>query len=169
MKTKKFIEKVKDLGYSIQLENHTQYKWADITIDDDDLMERDKQVARVSTGWEAWGTLYQMEFSGGNEIELLRVIAKYLETPLSEREEPKKYIYVLPANDMSSEDGNPFKIMKDMLGQEGKILLDASSMSYCLSKGIYHFTDAEVLQYPESVKQLFKVSKKVEVTKESES
>lgn len=84
--TKEFMNRVRDLGYSLQMETHSQFKYIDITIDDDDLLEWQKRVASISSSWEAWGILHEMEFAGDNEIELLRVIAEYLDTPLGNRE-----------------------------------------------------------------------------------
>lgn len=157
MKTKTFMEKVRDLGYSIQLENHTQYKWADITVDDDDLMERDKQVARISTGWEAWGDLYHMQFSGHNEIELLNVITEYLVTPLEEREEEKKYVYRMNCAVVAQEYLKASK--RGVVRFEG-VRDFSTNEPYFKSK----FTDAEVENYPEEVRELFKICEKIEVT-----
>lgn len=84
--TKEFINTVRDLGYSPQLNTYSQFKYIDITIDDDDLLDWQKRVASISSAWEAWGVLHEVEFAGDNEIELLRVIAEYLDTPLENRE-----------------------------------------------------------------------------------
>lgn len=157
MKTKDFINKIRELGYSPQLEIKTQFKWLDITIDDDELMERDKQVARIATAWEAWGTLNSMEFSGSNEIELLNVITEYLVTPLTEREEEKKYRYELPVLNTNDRFLHLHKYSRN------ELRIDDSRRDFALTDGTFHFTDKEVEQFTGKDRALFDACEKIEV------
>lgn len=92
MKTKEFIKKVEALGYIAEKEDVTKSKSIFIVAPEDETQWRnDPTVANISTTWEAWGAIYHLDFSGRNDIELLRVMADYLETPLEEREDEKKY------------------------------------------------------------------------------
>lgn len=145
MKTKEFIERVESNLFTVR-ESH------DGTIIFIHPSRSDFNIL-------AWVNKYE------NESHIYRVLPKdlaesllaYTMTPIEEREEKKKYVYRMNRAVAGQEYLKASK--RGVVSFEGARDFSTNE-PYFKSK----FTDAEVENYPEDVRELFKICEKIEVT-----
>lgn len=152
MKTVEFIDKVTQLGY-LAIENGSFIHIKDThgrilasTNKEDEFMTDTKYI-----GFK--------RLTYADKSLLISILRTYERTSVSLRVEPKKYIYKMPVKRHE----NPVYLTRAVDNPEKEIEIDWSSKSFVLADSDFHFTDAEVEEYPENVRKLFAVCEKEEV------
>lgn len=156
MKTKEFIEKVEDLGFSVE-ENYKQL-----------VVKNENGRTVMTTEMSSWGNIntnypdfkYMEDFEGfDTRWRLLEAAFEYVFTLVEEREEPKKYHLIL------KNDGNILSDAQHLNKYNGTFLFNSEV------EGKYHqtkFTQEEIDNFPEDIKALMCVLEQVEVDSNNE-
>ena len=146
MKTKEFIEEARDLGLFVEENKNQNMIWIKTPYED-------SHVGEVKTN--KIGCRIFDESKGFPGIS--KLIYEYGMTPLEEREEEKEYVYRMNRAVAAQEYLKASK--RGVVRFEGARDFSTNE-PYFKSK----FTDAEVENYPEEVRELFKICEKIEVT-----
>ena len=150
MKTKEFIEKVKEMGFEVR----------EYDIDIDVMNGNHDSICSVSTmfrfvldtNWSSFEVIEEKTREG-----LYRLAVEYARTPLDEREEEKKYVYKLPILSTGSSTSFIQKFFSAIRIASPDKKVDDLTVNY-------HFTDKEVEQYAGKSRLLFDACEKIEVT-----
>ena len=153
MKTKEFIEKVKEMGFEVR----------EYDIDIDVMNGNHDSICSVSTMFRFvldtnWSSFEVIEEK--TREDLYRLAVEYAHTPLDERKEEKKYRYKLPFALAVTEIEKDAHLRKDL----GFIVIDSSGVDFSKVNSDFHFTDKEVEEYTGKKHALFNACEKIEVT-----
>lgn len=151
MKTKTFLEKVRELGFKIE----------ECDLDIDVINGTSEYLCSVSktfrfvldTDWTA--------FEGAEEAtreDLYKLAVEYAHTPLEEREEEKKYQISLINNVVEYNSRGSYLNLRVDTGQ---YMMSASKET---SEFQTQFTQKEINNFPDDVKEILPLCEKIEVT-----
>lgn len=127
MKTREFIEKVVKLGYSIVEEDYGCKR----------LLISTSGGLTVINAWTSRENTLSVQSSN---IDLIKLCIEYAETPLSEREEVKKYTVVLPDDESRCESAR-IVLAKT---EDGRVILNTTKKGNVERLTRYHLTEAEI-------------------------
>lgn len=146
MKTKEFIEEVRDLGLFVDENKNQNMIWIKAPYEDNYVGE----VKTDEIGCRIFDE--SKKFPG-----ISKLIYEYGMTPLEEREEEERYVYELPVLDWSSE-----RLCLYKTSHEYK-KLRVTLREDLIDKELLYFTDKEVEQYTGKSRLLFDACEKIEV------
>lgn len=153
MKTKTFIEKVEALDFVGKAEKGISGLIGFPNKNGEALISVNEDLAyHFTTDYKAFRQLHLRD-----KKQLANIAWEYASTPLVEREEEKEYVYRM----------NRAVAVQEYLkaSKRGVVRFEgdrdfSTNEPYFKSK----FTDAEVENYPEEVRELFKICEKIEVS-----
>ena len=143
MKTKEFIEEARDLGLFVEENKNQNMIWIKTPYEDNHVGE----VKTNKIGCRIFDE--SKRFPG-----ISKLIYEYGMTPLEEREEEKKYRYRLRG---VKEGSGYLNYSTDYLTYHFTNLLEVSGVTT-------KFTDSEVKNFPDDIKNILMLCEKIEVT-----
>ena len=159
MKTKEFIEKVKEMGFEVR----------EYDIDIDVMNGNHDSICSVSTMFRFvldtnWSSFEVIEEK--TREDLYRLAVEYAHTPLDERKEEKKYRYEFPIH-ITAKNVETKHICRNHTfkesGESDDLIIDLSPIKCVVEDEHFHFTDKEVEQYTGKDRALFNACEKIEV------
>ena len=143
MKTKKFIEEARDLGLFVEENKNQNMIWIKTP-------HEDNHVGEVKTNKIGCRIFDESKRFPG----ISRLIYEYGMSPVEEREEEKKYRYRLRG---IKEGSGYLNYSTDYLNYHFTNLLEVSGVTT-------KFTDSEVKNFPDDIKNILMLCEKIEVT-----
>ena len=143
MKTKEFIEEARDLGLFVEENKNQNMIWIKTPYED-------SHVGEVKTNKIGCRIFDESKRFPG----ISKLIYEYGMTPLEEREEEKKYRYRLRG---VKEGSGYLNYSTDYLTYHFTNLLEVSGVTT-------KFTDSEVKNFPDDIKNILMLCEKIEVT-----
>ena len=163
MKTKEFIERVEALNFVGKAEKGISGLIGFPNKNGEALISVNEDLAyHFNTNYKAFRQLHLRD-----KRQLANIAWEYASTPLEEREEEKKYIYIFPFH-ITARNVETKHICRNHTfresGESNDLIIDLSPMDTVVTNEKFLFTDKEVEQYTGKDRELFNVCEKIEVT-----